>query len=108
MYYLVSGLNEQAAKRGPASKAAFTQIAWLTAISWSAYPIVWAMAEGTSSISCDAEAILYCVLDVTAKVCTSSLDLFSTFGLVVLLSIVLNLFFFSSSSRAKSNIGVPR
>jgi len=67
VYYLVSGLNEQAAKRGPASKAAFTQIAWLTAISWSAYPIVWALAEGTGTISCDTEATLYCVLDITAK-----------------------------------------
>lgn len=67
VYYLVAGLNVQAQKRGEASAAAFTQIAWLTAISWSAYPVVWALAEGTGTVSCDTEATLYCVLDITSK-----------------------------------------
>jgi len=67
VYYLVNGLNANAAAVGGKASAAFSQVAWLTAISWSFYPIVWAMAEGTGVISCDTEATLYCVLDVTAK-----------------------------------------
>ena len=67
MYYLVVGLNANAAAVGGKAAGAFSQVAWLTAISWTAYPIVWAMAEGTGAISCDTEAYLYTGLDITAK-----------------------------------------
>lgn len=67
VYYLVVGLNANAAAVGGKASGVFSQVAWLTAISWTAYPIVWAMAEGTGVISCDAEAYLYTGLDITAK-----------------------------------------
>jgi bacteriorhodopsin len=34
---------------------------------WTAYPIVFALAEGTNKITVDAEIIAYGVLDVAAK-----------------------------------------
>lgn len=65
VYYLVTGLTDSAAKLG--TTGAVTPVALLTAISWTAYPIVWALAEGTHAIDCDTEALLYCGLDITAK-----------------------------------------
>lgn len=65
VYYLVTGLTDSAAKLG--TTAAVTPVALLTAISWTAYPIVWALCEGTGLVSCDTEALLYCGLDITAK-----------------------------------------
>jgi len=67
VYYLVVGLNSSAAAVGGKASGVFSQVAWLTAISWSAYPIIWAMAEGTGVISCDTEAYLYTGLDITSK-----------------------------------------
>jgi len=86
VYYLVNGLNDNAAAVGGKAASAFSQVAWLTAISWSAYPIVWAMAEGTGVISCDTEAMLYCILDITSKsvfgfmICSSRDALSEIFG----------------------------
>lgn len=65
VYYLVSGLSATSAKMG--TSGAVMPIAILTAVSWTAYPIVWALCEGTGILTCDTEAMLYCGLDITAK-----------------------------------------
>merc|ERR1712242_143988 len=54
-------------KFGGAAKKLYGQVAWLTIILWTFYPIVWVLAEGGHFVSCTAEAGLYMVLDVLAK-----------------------------------------
>jgi bacteriorhodopsin len=46
----------------------------ITVITWFFYPVVWVLAEGTGTISANAEAICYTVLDVLAK---------SVFGFII-------------------------
>merc|ERR1711865_1199306 len=38
-------------------------------LAWSMYPIVWILAEGTGTLSANAEAILYTILDIVSKAC---------------------------------------
>jgi len=52
----------------------YGKVAKLTIVFWSAYPVVWCLAEGTSGISSDTETILYTFLDIVAK---------SVFGLLI-------------------------
>jgi len=62
---------------GSASSAAssiYNTVSKLTIVSWSAYPVVWILAEGTGIISADVECILYTFLDIIAK---------SVFGLLI-------------------------
>ena len=42
-------------------------LAQLTVVTWSMYPIVWILADGTDTLSVTGEAICYAVLDVIAK-----------------------------------------
>ena len=67
LHALFAGLKGSAANKSAACQKVFGQISMLTAISWSAYPIVWALAEGSGSITPDEEAILYTILDIIAK-----------------------------------------
>ena len=46
----------------------------LTIIFWSAYPVVWVLCEGSSTVDSDFEAFLYTFLDIVAK---------SVFGLLI-------------------------
>jgi len=45
----------------------FQAIGAFTLILWTAYPIVWGIADGSRNINVDAEIICYAVLDVLAK-----------------------------------------
>lgn len=45
----------------------FASIAGFTLILWTAYPIVWGVADGSRMASVDTEIIAYAVLDVLAK-----------------------------------------
>jgi bacteriorhodopsin len=45
----------------------YATLANLTVLVWFIYPIVWILAEGTGTLSVDAEAIFYTVLDIIAK-----------------------------------------
>merc|ERR1711879_255686 len=54
-------------KYGPAAKKLYGQVAWLTIVLWTFYPIVWVLAEGGHFVSCTIEAGLYMVLDVLSK-----------------------------------------
>jgi len=65
VYYLVSGLSATSSKLG--TSGAVMPIAILTAVGWTAYPVVWALCEGTGLLNCDTEAMLYCGLDITCK-----------------------------------------
>jgi len=54
-------------KFGGAAKKLYGQVAWLTIVLWSFYPVVWVLAEGGHIVSCTIEAGLYMVLDVLSK-----------------------------------------
>jgi len=54
-------------KHGPAARKLYGQVAWLTIILWTFYPIVWVLAEGGHIVNCTTEAGLYMVLDVLSK-----------------------------------------
>ncbi|KAF2792326.1 family A G protein-coupled receptor-like protein [Melanomma pulvis-pyrius CBS 109.77] len=45
----------------------FVAIAGFTLLVWTAYPIVWGIADGSRKISVDSEIIAYAVLDLLAK-----------------------------------------
>jgi len=51
------------------------KIAMLTIIGWSAYPVVWVLAEGEGIINGDTEAICYTILDFVCK---------SVFGFIII------------------------
>jgi len=45
----------------------FQAIGAFTLVLWTAYPIIWGIADGSRNINVDAEIICYAVLDVLAK-----------------------------------------
>jgi len=45
----------------------FGKVAYITAVFWCGYPLVWILAEGRGVISVDMECILYTILDVCSK-----------------------------------------
>merc|ERR1711865_128409 len=47
----------------------YDSIMRLTVLAWSMYPVVWILAEGTGTLSANAEAILYTILDIVSKAC---------------------------------------
>lgn len=51
----------------PRYAGVYTQAAWLTAIFWCGYPIVWVLHEGTSTLSLDTAVIVYLILDTICK-----------------------------------------
>jgi len=51
----------------PAARKIFMLVAWITAVTWTCYPIVWILAEGLRVISPDVEVLCYVVLDTIAK-----------------------------------------
>eukprot|EP00127_Corallochytrium_limacisporum_P001708 Clim_evm45s77 gene=Clim_evmTU45s77 len=64
---LFGGMTAKAERFGAEVRDKFSQLSLLTVALWTAYPIVWVLAEGTQIISVDIEIILYAVLDVIAK-----------------------------------------
>merc|ERR1712023_180717 len=65
-YYLLFD-NEFKEKIVASYKDVYTKAAWLTAIVWCGYPIVWVLHEGTKSLSLDTAVIIYLILDTLAK-----------------------------------------
>merc|ERR1712166_977341 len=39
----------------------------VTVVTWSLYPLVWILAEGTNTLTANGEAIFYTVLDIISK-----------------------------------------
>lgn len=62
-------LNGRNAVKSKDQKTAtlFVSLAGFTALLWTAYPIVWGVADGARKANVDAEIIAYAVLDVLAK-----------------------------------------
>jgi bacteriorhodopsin len=75
IHALIAGLKESSATKSESCQKVFKQIAMLTAVTWSCYPIVWLAAEGTGSITVDQETICYTILDLLAK---------SVFGIIII------------------------
>lgn len=67
-WILLTGGLKAARSRSSKTRGLFTLLAGMTLLLWTAYPIVFALAEGTNKISVDAEIIAYAVLDVSAKI----------------------------------------
>jgi len=67
IYQLVINGRAAASSRGSKVSTFFYSIAGYTLIVWTAYPIVWAIADGTRIASVNTEIIVYAVLDVLAK-----------------------------------------
>jgi bacteriorhodopsin len=67
LYTLLVTGRRSAGARGASVSKFFTAIAGYTLILWTAYPVVWAIADGTRRVSVNTEIIVYGVLDVLAK-----------------------------------------
>jgi bacteriorhodopsin len=67
IYFLSVTLKAKAKETGEAASAVFNKTASLTVFTWSAYPVVWVLAEGMGVLSPDMECIVYTALDITAK-----------------------------------------
>jgi bacteriorhodopsin len=70
LYFLVSSLSQQAARRSGDVAATFSTLRNLVIVLWTAYPIVWVI--GTEStleiVGLTTETALFAVLDLAAKV----------------------------------------
>jgi len=70
LYFLVSTLSQQAAKRSGDVAATFSTLRNIVIVLWTAYPIVWII--GTEStleiIGLTTETALFAILDLAAKV----------------------------------------
>jgi len=75
LYFLAFTLKAKARAAGANAASVYGATSTLTILTWSAYPVVWVLAEGTSMISPDAECVVYTVLDIAAK---------SVFGFLVI------------------------
>jgi len=64
--FLLNGRRFANARGSKVSKF-FVSIAIYTLVVWLAYPVIWALAEGTRVLSVNHEIIAYAVLDVLAK-----------------------------------------
>jgi bacteriorhodopsin len=72
VYSLMFGLPVEGTDA--AAVAVYKKAAYLTCFFWTMYPVVWILAEGTSTITSDQECILYTILDIIAK---------SVFGIII-------------------------
>jgi bacteriorhodopsin len=77
LYFLAYALKAKARAAGAHAANVFEATSTLTILTWSAYPVVWVLADGTRMISPDAECVIYTALDIAAK---------SVFGFLVVRS----------------------
>jgi bacteriorhodopsin len=68
LYALLVTFPATAAARGPKTAALFRTLSLIMAVTWTAYPLIWATGEGGRVASVDQETIAYAVFDITAKV----------------------------------------
>jgi len=64
---LVPGL-QSARRRNPCLVKYYLGFAGYLSVLWFGYPIVWGLAEGSNTITSDAESASYAGLDIAAKV----------------------------------------
>jgi len=67
VWHLAVNGRAQAQSKGENLAKFFLAIAGFTVIVWTAYPIVWGIADGARIVSVDGEIIAYAVLDILAK-----------------------------------------
>ncbi|KXS16496.1 family A G protein-coupled receptor-like protein [Gonapodya prolifera JEL478] len=67
LYELLYPVRGLAATKSQALGKLFDQLAILTLVLWTIYPVVWILAEGTNSISLELEVGLYALMDMSAK-----------------------------------------
>lgn len=67
-WVLFQGGSKAASLRPRKTRGLFYLLSIMTAVLWTAYPIVFGLTEGANKISVDAEIIAYGVLDVAAKI----------------------------------------
>jgi len=67
IWHLAVNGRAQAHARSQQVGSFFVAIAGFTILVWTAYPIVWGIADGARRISVDSEIIAYAVLDLLAK-----------------------------------------
>jgi len=67
VWHLALNGGANASAKGPKVRSFFTAIAAYTLILWTAYPIVWGLADGSRKVGVDGEVIAYAILDVLAK-----------------------------------------
>ncbi|KAF1980876.1 family A G protein-coupled receptor-like protein [Aulographum hederae CBS 113979] len=67
IWHLAINGRSMAMKRTGKVGPFFTAITAYTLIIWTAYPIIWGIADGSRKMSVDGEIIAYAVLDILAK-----------------------------------------
>ncbi|KAF2823517.1 family A G protein-coupled receptor-like protein [Ophiobolus disseminans] len=67
IWHLALNGGANATAKGPKLRTFFVSIAGYTLLLWTAYPIVWGLADGSRKIGVDGEVIAYAILDVLAK-----------------------------------------
>lgn len=69
IFFMLIGIGRKRVdeQKSETYKGRYNLLMFMTVILWTAYPIVWAAAEGTATISLETEIWLYMILDVTAK-----------------------------------------
>ena len=69
IFFMLIGIGRKRVdeQKSETYKGRYNLLMFMTVILWTAYPIVWAAAEGTAAISLETEIWLYMILDVTAK-----------------------------------------
>lgn len=77
LHSLLCGLKEAAKSRTKKVACYYSNLCWLTIFTWSAYPFAWLGTDGFGHVSQEGQAIIYCILDVSAKCVFSSILLYS-------------------------------
>ncbi|KAH7402651.1 hypothetical protein BKA66DRAFT_564556 [Pyrenochaeta sp. MPI-SDFR-AT-0127] len=67
VWHLALNGGANATAKGPKLRSFFVAIGGYTLVLWTAYPIVWGLADGSRKVGVDGEIIAYAVLDVLAK-----------------------------------------
>jgi bacteriorhodopsin len=67
IWHLAVHGRAEAFAKGNKVAAFYSSIAGFTVLVWTAYPIVWGIADGSRMLSVDSEIIAYAVLDILAK-----------------------------------------
>jgi len=67
LYALVVTFSAAAKARGPKTASLYSKLAVLMAVTWTAYPVIWVVAEGAQLATPDAETVAYAIFDVIAK-----------------------------------------
>eukprot|EP00960_Hanusia_phi_P032064 749658-Hanusia_phi.AAC.3 len=74
---MLRGYRSLVDRSNPSVVEMYSKVAWIAAITWGLYPLVFIFSEGTGDWSPNFEIMIYAVLDIMSKV---------VFGFVLLLS----------------------